>query len=63
MKKNLIKRIEALGAEAAQLMQMKSMHEQSIRDIETRLNQIAGAITELDSLSKECADEVGIAGK
>ncbi len=63
MKTALIKRIEALGAEAQKLMQLREQHEQAISNIEVRLHQIAGAITELDTLSKGDQDETGTAGE
>lgn len=63
MKTNLIKRIEALGQEAASLMQLRAQHEDALKNIEVRLHQIAGAITELDAATKGGEDETGIASK
>ena len=59
MKTAIIKRIEALGTEAGKLMQLRDQHEQAIKDIEIRLHQIAGAITELDAMTKGDKGEIG----
>lgn len=58
MKDTLLKRIEALSNEAGSLVNRREHLHRSIQEIEIRLHQIAGAITELDTIVKGDNGEV-----
>ena len=60
MQEVLKKKLEDLGKEAQMLVERREQMIGMIQEIEVRLHQISGAITELDSLSKsmENKDEV-----
>ena len=59
MQNVLKKKLEDLGKEASALVKRREQLIGMIQEIEVRLHQISGAITELDSLSKsmESKDE------
>jgi predicted nuclease with TOPRIM domain len=59
MQQKLIDKIEELSKECQQLITKREQHYTAIKEIETRLHQIAGAITALDSLIKENKGETG----
>jgi prefoldin subunit 5 len=59
VKQKLINKIEELSKECQQLISKREQHHQAIKDIETRLHQIAGAITTLDAIVKEDKGETG----
>lgn len=50
-------KIQQLGMEADSLVNRRAGLEQELRNIETRLTQIVGAITELNSLVQETEKE------
>lgn len=56
MKNAILNRMEELSTEAAKLMQQLNQHEAAIKEIETRLHQITGALTELDQMSRSKQD-------
>lgn len=50
MKEVLTKKIEELGKEAQELVRQREILFSNIQEIEVRLHQISGAISELDKL-------------
>lgn len=56
MKNKLIDKIEELSKEAQSLMGKRERLSSEINQIEIRLHQIAGAITEIDQISKNLED-------
>ena len=52
MREALIKKLSELGEEASSLVDRREQAISAIQDIEIRLHQISGAISELDKLLK-----------
>ena len=59
MKKALRNKIQQLGAEAQSLSQVKYGLQKQLGEIDTRLTQIVGAITELEKLEIEIGETDG----
>ena len=53
IKKMIKKRVFELGEEVSRLMQERDECSKRIRDIDTRLDQLAGAISELNKILHE----------
>lgn len=64
MREALIKKIEDLGKEAQALVEQREKMFNLVQEIEVRLHQISGAISEFDKLlkSKENDDETSKIG-
>jgi hypothetical protein len=56
MKEALIKKMEKLGAEAMSLAEKRDIMTNMIQEIDVRLHQISGALTEIDQLLKDGED-------
>jgi predicted nuclease with TOPRIM domain len=53
MLQKLQERLDALSVEAANLVHQRNEHEKKINQVNTRMTQIVGAISELDQIIKE----------
>ena len=57
--KKMQEKIEELGNEAAQIVKQRDKLFAQIDNLNIRLTQVTGAISELDKLIKECESEDG----
>lgn len=58
MEELLVKKISTLSEEAKGIIQERERLESAIQQLDVRLHQIAGAISEIDSLFKEIENAI-----